>query len=179
MAKQVQRVVRIDSNTIDIINAQAAGGGTKVINLLIKSIEKIADDESDDPFLIAMAERAQAVRESFESRQTTTDETLKKLIQEVEANEVRKKVQAEKGFDGLTYFVYRTLLDEKIDNAEAVSRQIKRAFVDLPNWQKSETAQRELRKKITFAIYSQSEELDRVTGIVDYLFRLLERANRI
>ena len=43
MAMQVQRVVRIDSNTIDLINAQAAGGGTKVINL-IKSIEKIADD---------------------------------------------------------------------------------------------------------------------------------------
>ena len=39
-----------------------------------------------------MAERAQAVRESFESRQTTTDEALKKLIQEVEASEVRKKV---------------------------------------------------------------------------------------
>ena len=175
---QVQRVVRIDAETIDIINAQAGGEATKVINL-IKSIEKIAADESDDPFLIAMAERAQAVQESFEGRQTTTAEALEKLMREVEANEARKKEQAEKGFDGLTFFVYRTLLDQNIGNAEEVSRQIKAAFMEFPNWQKSDAALRELRKKITFAIYAQSEDLDRVTGIVDYLFHLLEKTNRM
>ena len=175
---EVERVVRIDAETIDIINAQTGGEATKVINL-IKSIGKIAADESEDPFLIAMAERAQAVQESFESRQTTTAEALEKLMQEVEANEARKREQAEKGFDGLTFFVYRTLLDEKIGNAEEVSRQIKGAFLEFPNWQKSDAALRELRKKITFALYAQSEELDRVTGIVDYLFHLLQKANRI
>ena len=146
---------------------------------LIKSIEKIAADESEDPFLIAMAERAQAVQESFESRQTTTTEALEKLMLEVEANEVRKREQAEKGFDGLTFFVYRTLLNEKIGNAEEVSRQIKGAFLEFPNWQKSDAALRELRKKITFALYAQSEDLDRVTSIVDYLFHLLEKATRM
>jgi type I restriction enzyme R subunit len=30
---------------------------------------------------------------------------------------VRKKEQAEKSFDGLTYFVYRSLLDANIENA--------------------------------------------------------------
>ncbi|NTV25455.1 MAG: HsdR family type I site-specific deoxyribonuclease [Chlorobiaceae bacterium] len=175
---QVQDVVKIDSNTIDIINAQAGGNATKVINL-VKSIERIAEEKSDDPFLIAMAERAQAVQESFESRQTSTTEALEKLMQEVEANESRKRKQAEKGFDGLTYFVYRTLLDEKIEQAEAVSRKIKEAFLELPNWQESEKALRELRKKITFAIYAQTDDLERVSGIVDYLFRLLERAKKI
>ncbi|MEC9486888.1 MAG: HsdR family type I site-specific deoxyribonuclease [Prosthecochloris sp.] len=175
---QVQQVVKLDANAIDIINAQSGGGATKVINL-IKSIERIAEEQSDDPFLIAMAARAQAVQESFENRQTTTTEALEKLKQEIEANENRKKEQAEKGFDGLTYFVYRTLLDEKIEQAETVSRQIKSAFVEYPNWQKSEAAMRELRKKITFAIYTQSDDLERVTGIVDALFSLLERANRI
>ncbi|MCW8815223.1 MAG: type I restriction endonuclease subunit R, partial [Chlorobium sp.] len=175
---ELQGVVKIDSNAIDIINAQAGGAPTRVINL-IKSIEKIADDQSDDLFLIAMAERAQAVQESFENRQVTTAEALEQLMQAVEVNEERKKEQAAKGFDGLTFFVYRTLLDEMIDHAEEVSRQIKTAFVEFPNWQKSEAAMRELRKKITFAIFAQSDDLDRVTGIVDYLFRLLERANRI
>ncbi len=175
---EVQRVIMIDANAIDIINAQAGGKATKVINL-IKSIEKIAADESDDPFLIAMAERAQAVQESFESRQTTTAEAVDKLMQELEANEARKREQAEKGFDGLTFFVYRTLLDEKIGNAEKVCRQIKAAFVEFPNWQKSDTALRELRQKITFAIYAQSDDLDQVTGIVNYLFHLLEKANRM
>lgn len=175
---EVQDVVNIDSNTIDIINTQSGGDATKVINL-IKSIERIAEEQSDDPFLIAMAARAQAVQEKFENRQTTTTEALEKLMQEIETNEERKREQAEKGFDGLTFFVYRTLLDEKIDNAEEVSRQIRTAFTEYPNWQKSEKSMRELRKKITFTIFAQSDDLDRVTGIVDYLFQLLERANRI
>lgn len=175
---QVQEVVNIDANTIDIINTQAGGDATKVINL-IKSIERIAEEQSDDPFLIAMAARAQAVQENFENRQTTTSEALGKLMQEIETNEERKREQAEKGFDGLTFFVYRTLLDEKIENAEEISRQIKTAFAEFPNWQKSEKSMRELRKKITFTIFAQSDDLDRVTAIVDYLFCLLEQAKRI
>ena len=43
---------------------QVLDDGTKVINL-IKSIEKLAEENSDDPYLIAMAERARAVQERF------------------------------------------------------------------------------------------------------------------
>jgi len=38
---------------------KGAGDATKVINL-VKSIEKTAEDASDDPWLIAMAENASA-----------------------------------------------------------------------------------------------------------------------
>lgn len=97
----------------------------------------------------------------------------------MEANESRKVEQAAKGFDGLTYFVYRTLLDENIGNAEHVSRQIKAAFLEFPNWQKSEAALRELRKKVTFALVTESEDIDGVAAIVDKLFSLLDKAARL
>ena len=126
-----------------------------------------------------MAERAQAVQESFEDRQISTAEALDKLLREVSANEARKKEQAEKGFDGLTYFVYRTLLDAKIKNAEEVSRKIRQAFVEFPSWKKSENSLRELRKKVTFAILASSDNLDEVTALVDELFTLLDKADRI
>ena len=126
-----------------------------------------------------MAERAKAVQESFESRQTSTAEALAELLREVEGNETRKKEQAEKSFDGLTYFVYRSLLDAKIENAETVSRKIRHAFTEFPNWKRSENALRELRKKVTFALFAETEDLDRVTAMVDELFTLLEKADRI
>jgi type I restriction enzyme R subunit len=170
--------VKIDGNTLELIKRKRGGDGTKVINL-VKSIEKTAEENSDDPFLIAMAERAQAVQESFEQRQTTTTDALAKLLTEVESNEARKKEQAAKGFDGLTFFVYRTLLDAKVGNAEEVSRKIKTAFVEYPDWKRSEAALRELRKKVTFAVYGELDDLDVVTRIVDELFTLLEKANRI
>ena len=44
-----------------------------------------------------MAERARAVQEAFEDRQTSTADALAELINEVERNEDRKKAQAAKG----------------------------------------------------------------------------------
>jgi len=176
--KLVNDFVEINADTIELIKAKKGGDGTKIINL-VKSIEKIAEENKDDPNLIAMAERAQAVLESFENRQKATADALTDLFREIENNEKRKKEQAEKGFDGLTFFVYRTLLDANIDNAEDVSRKIKDAFAEFPNWRKSENALRELRKMITFAIFSESDDLDKVTTLVDELFILLERAERI
>jgi type I restriction enzyme R subunit len=171
-------IVAINGNTIELIKNRSGGDGTKVINL-IKSIEKLAEEGSDDPYLIAMVERARAVQESFEQRQTSTAEALAELLREVESNETRKKEQAEKSFDGLTYFVYRSLLDAKIENAEVVSRRIRHAFTEFPNWQRSENALRELRKKVTFAIFAETDNLGQVTAVVDELFTLLEKADRI
>jgi len=174
----VTEMLEINEETVDYIVSKQGGDGSKVINL-VKSIEKKAEDESDDPYLIAMAERARAVQEGFENRQTSTAEALAKLLKEVENNEARKKEQAEKGFDGLTYFVYRTLLDAGIEKSEDVSRKIKEAFIELPNWKQSERSLRELRKKVTFAIFAEMDDLDRVTVLVEELFTLLEKADRI
>lgn len=169
--------VVIDQGTLETIKHKGDGNATRVINL-IKSIEKQAEDGSDDPYLIAMAERAQAVQESFEQRQTSTAEALDALLREVEKNESRKREQAEKSFDGLTYFIYRSLADAGIANAEVVSRKIRQAFSDQPNWKRSESALRELRKKVTFSIFAETDDLDRVTALVDHLFTVLEKADR-
>lgn len=171
-------LVEINERTIELIKQKNAGDGTKVINL-IKSIEKKAEDESDDPFLIAMAERAKAVQESFENRQTGTKEALDDLLRLVQQNEERKKEQAEKGFDGLTYFVYRTLLDAQVNDAEAVSRRIKVAFVAFPHWKTSEKELRELRNKVTFAIFAKVDDEEQVARLVEELFVVLDKADQI
>ena len=176
--KPVEGLIEINAETIDLIKKQNCGDAIKVINL-VKGIEKLAEEGSDDPYLIAMVERAQAVQESFESRQSSTAEALEALIKEVGKNEARKKEQAQKSFDGLTYFVYRSLLDARIENAEVVSRKIRQAFSDFPDWKQSENALRELRKKVTIAIYKETEDPDQVAALVDDLFTLLEKADRI
>ena len=178
VVKPQEGLIEINAGTIELIQKSNAGDATKVINL-VKSIEKLAEEGNDDPYLIAMTERARAVQESFENRQSSTAEALDDLIKEVGRNETRKKEQAEKSFDGLTYFVYRSLLDARIENADTVSRNIRQAFSDFPNWNRSEGELRELRNRVTFAIYAETENLDRVTAMVDELFTLLEKADRI
>jgi type I restriction enzyme R subunit len=169
--------VAIDKRTLEAIAAKEEGKATKVINL-VKAIEKSAEEQSDDPFLVAMAERARAVQEAFEDRQSTTEKALDDLLAEVAKNEQRKKAQAEKGLDGLSYFVLCKLTEDGIPNAEAVSAKIREAFAEHPGWKGSDAELRELRKDVTFAVFSEEEDLGKVTATVEALFNLLQKAFR-
>lgn len=169
--------VELNVETIEAIKARHAGDATKVINL-IKTIEKSAEENSGDPFLIALAERARAVQEKFENRQTTTADALAELLAELERNEARKKEQAERGLDDVTYFVFRQLTDAGIAHADLVSQNIAAAFKEYPNWRRSEHSLRELRKKVTFAIFAEEDDMAKVTTNVDALFSVLDRRER-
>lgn len=164
--------VRLDADTLEVIKEKQGHDGAKVINL-IKAIEKTAEENSDDPFLVAMAERARAVKESFEDRQTTTQEALAEVLREIERDEQRRKAQAEKGLDGITYFVLCKLRDEGVAQPELVSEKIRAAFLDFTNWRRSASELREVRKKITFAIYSAEDDLEKVASITDSLLSVL------
>jgi type I restriction enzyme R subunit len=174
---QVTAFVNIDSSTIELIKQQHGGDETRIINL-IKSIEKAAQDESGDPFLIALSDRAKAVQEAFEDRQTETADALAALLGEVAKNEERKRQQAAKGLDSLSYFVLGKVSDYEIPNANVVSGKIATAFGEYPNWRRSEAELRELRKKVTFALVAEEDDMDKVARIVEELFSLLQRSFR-
>ena len=167
--------VAINAQTSDLIKQKYSGDDTKVINL-IKSIEKTAEEESGDPFLIAMADRAKQVQENYEDRQTSTQEALDELFADIKRNEQRKKEQAEKGYDSLRYFVFTSLKETGVKDAEGASAKVAKAFVEHPNWLESEADLRELRKAVTFAVYAEVDDLDEVTRIVDRLFSVLAKA---
>jgi type I restriction enzyme, R subunit len=117
-----------------------------------------------------MAERAKAIQESYEDRQTSTQDALDELFAQIKRNEQRKKEQASKGYDSLRYFVFTSLQDAGIKDADDVSAKVADAFVDHANWRESEAELREVRKAVTFAVYGAEDDLDRVTRIVDRLF---------
>jgi type I restriction enzyme R subunit len=167
----------IDRSTIETIKRRLEGKATKVINL-VKAIEKTAEENSDDPFLVALSERAKAVQESFEDRQTSTEDALSELLKEIEKNEQRKKEQASKGLDGLTYFMLCKLTDDGIPNPEPVSKKAREAFAKFPNWQRSEAELREVRKQVTFAVFAEEDDMEKVTATVEALFTLLQKSFR-
>ncbi len=177
LGEEAGKYIAIDRSTIETIKQRLEGKATKVINL-VKAIEKSAEENSDDPFLVALAERAQAVQESFEDRQTSTADALAELLKEIEKNEQRKKEQAAKGLDGLTYFVLCKLSDDGIPNPEPVSKKVREAFAKFPNWQRSEAELRELRKQVTFAVFAEEDNLEKVAATVEALFTLLQKSFR-
>lgn len=174
---RIPKYVTLDADAIDTIKNRKEGEATKIINL-VKAIERTAEEHSDDPFLVALSERAKAVQESFEDRQTSTADALAELLKEIEKNEQRKKEQAAKGLDGLTYFVLCKLTDDGIPNPEQVSRKVREGFAKFPNWQRSEAELREVRKQVTFAIFAEEGDIAKVTATVDALFILLQKSFR-
>ena len=170
--QQVNEFFEINEKTIEKIKDTQGNDNTRVINL-IKSIEKIAEENSEDPFLIGLRERAILVEEHYEDRQISTQEALEEIKNICEDDIKRKKEQAEKGFDGLTFFIYRTLLDKDIKNADEITKQIKAEFVNNPNWRTSEKEMRDLRRGATFAVLNEEEDIDKAAAIVEDLFNYL------
>jgi type I restriction enzyme R subunit len=168
--------VRLDPQAIETIKQQQGGKATKIINL-VKAIQKAAEENSDDPFLIAMAERAKAVQESFEDRQSGTEDTLAALLTAIERDEQRRREQTARGLDALTFFVFSTLREQGIAHAEDVSKKIGQAFAQHANWWRSERDLRELRKQVTFALFAHENNLDKVTVIVDRLFTTVQKGH--
>ncbi|MBS1540731.1 MAG: type I restriction endonuclease subunit R [Bacteroidetes bacterium] len=162
----------INEKTIQKIKDSQNNDNTKVINL-IKSIEKIADENSDDPFLIGIKERAEAVEENYESRQLSTQEALEEIRKLYEEDIKRRKEQAEKGFDDLTFFIYKKMLENEINNAEEITKEIKGEFVNHPNWKSSEKELRELRQAVYFALLAEEDDIDKAANLIDELFNHL------
>lgn len=172
--ESVTEFVEIDAETIDLIKKQSGGDSTKIINL-VKSIEKAGQEAGEDPFLIALAERARAVQERYEDRQTSTAEALEELLRELEKNEKRKAEQAKRGLDAVSYFVLCKLTDDDYAETDATSRAIAKVFADHPNWHRSDAELRETRQEVTFALVASEDDLTKVTRTVEELFALLRK----
>jgi len=170
--QQTYEFFEINENTIKKIKENQSNYNTRVINL-VKSIEKIAEENSDDPFLIGLRERAILVEERYEDRQISTHEALEEIKNICEDDIKRKKEQAEKGFDGLTFFIYRTLLDKDIKNADEITKQIKAEFINNPNWMTSEKEMRDLRRGTYYAVLNEEDDIDKAAAIVEDLFNHL------
>jgi type I restriction enzyme R subunit len=59
-----------------------------------------------------------------------------------------------------------------------VSKNVSRWFTDYPHWRQSEFELRELRKKVTFAIFTEEDDMHKVVAVVDSLFAVLHRSYR-
>ncbi len=168
----VNDIIEINEKTIDIIKQKGYSDNIKVINL-IKSIQKVAEEHSGDPFLFAMAERAKQIQEQYENRQLSTGEALQMLFDEIKKNELRKKEQARLKLDDLTFFLHKEIEPVVTHNSIGIAKKIKTILEENAEWRFSGHMMREVRQKVTIELYKSINDLDKLTSIVENIFRLL------
>ena len=171
-------VFEIDEETLKKIKEKCKNNNVKVINL-IKSIEKYVEENAGDLSLIPLAVRAQEIQERYEDRQEETQRVLDELTALVESEIKRKEEQKAKRFDGLASFICTVLADKKIKNPDIATRKIRDTFNEFPHWQISEQEKRELRIALYGVLNEVENDEDKVSGFIDYLFNLLEKAYNI
>jgi type I restriction enzyme R subunit len=139
-------LIKLDEKGIQIIKNQNQPDEIKIINL-VKSIRKIAEQKANDPVLISVKERAEDIMKRYETRQITTQEALKHLLELSEKEAKRQEQQVKEGISSVAWFLRDILAHENIIDVQAVY-DIEAIIATYPEFAKSDKLIRDLKNDI-------------------------------
>lgn len=169
---------RYDVNpaALDLLLQADQPEAVKVFNLL-KAVRKLVDEEGNG-YLVPIGERAEAIAESFEERQTTTGEALQdleKLAEDLKRAEERRK---ESNLSDEAFAVALYLENERIGGTDEVAKDISVALDDHPHWRESAAQEREVRVALLKALRKASAEKADAKNLVKLTEGLLAMMRR-
>jgi type I restriction enzyme, R subunit len=173
--QEPSRVYALDEATLSRIAASTAPETVKVFNLLKALHEHVKRLAHEQPWLVSIGDRAEAIARAFEERQKSTQDALaelQNLVAEVgEASDQRRVTDlSPEAFAVLWY-----LRKEKIASAESVARDVDVGFAANPHWRSSAAQERELRKTLYKALIDA--RVEDVVELASGLLRTLRRAS--
>lgn len=170
---QPEGISRLDAEALEKIATADQPDTVKVFNLL-KVIRTLVEEEgSRSLYLISIGERAEAIAQAFQERQTTTQETLRQLellVQECgEARESQQRTE----LSPTAFAVFWLLRREQIEGAEKAARQVAEAFERYPHWQRS----MEQERGLLIALYKVLLDagVERVVECAERIMKVLGR----
>ncbi|GGN03228.1 hypothetical protein GCM10007092_17070 [Thermus composti] len=145
----------LDGSALLALLAEEKPDTVKVFNLLKALYQLVKARGREEPYLIPIGERAEAIRRAFEARQLSSQEALKELTALVQD---LKEAQAQRGQSPLSpkaFAVAWWLRVQKgvgAEKAEALAAQLEPALEAWPHWASSPQQERELRKELYKAL---------------------------
>ncbi len=171
--KQPSKVVEIDEKTLAAIRASNSSVNNKVVNL-VKSLVRAAAEKGDqEPYLIPIGERAQAIMEAFEDTQESSVEALRQL-----ENLAKERIDAEKerrqtGLDAATFTIYWELKREGIDGAGELAKNVKAVFDRFPDYRYNAEELRQLKAEI-YKLLLHVVDGKRMVALTEKLLELVQ-----
>ncbi len=140
-------VVSIDEHTLETMKKRGGSGKIKVINL-VNSVRRAVEEGKDaNPYLKEIGDRAEAIIEAYDERQSTTEEALRR-IEEL----VREIVQAQKEQDemglGDAFSFYWELKLEGVAQPEKVAGIVRAVFDRFPYSRENAEESRQLKAEL-------------------------------
>lgn len=168
-------LIKLDEKGIEIIKEKNQPDEVKIINL-IKSIQKLAEEKANDPVLISVKERAEDIMDAYSSRQMTTREALKQLLELADGESKRNEEQQKEGISSVAWFIRDVLSKEKIVDTQAV-KDLEAIIKEYPEFAKSEKLTRDLRNDLYNRLESLGLSLTEQKKITDQIIETLVRTS--
>lgn len=168
-------IYKIDEEGIALIKERQEPDEVKIINL-IKSIQKLAEEKSNDPVLISVKERAEDILEAYSLRQITTQDTLKKLLDLVTDETDRKKKQGEEGLSDIGWFLKTVLVDEGVVEEKAIS-DMEAIINEYPDFARSEKLTRDLRNGMYDKLEALGLSVEDSKRVIDQIIETLVKTS--
>ena len=162
-------VHELSETTLNEINQSNVSDTIKVLNLRKALRQTVTDQGRSNPFLISIGERAEAVAEAYENRQSGTQDTLAEFMRLVGEVSRATREQTRMDLDDNTFAVY-TVLKDVIENVTSEQAQaVNQVFEQFPDYQWDNQQASQLR----IMLYRTLEPTVGIKNIVETANKLL------
>jgi type I restriction enzyme R subunit len=142
------KTVEFDETALGALRDSQAPDAAKVINLARALVEDGSRHGGQDPVLLGIAERAEAVLEAFTERQTSTLQALERLKRLMDEKRDLEEERKRTGFDPETFAIFWILRRESLEMPEILASEIAEAFKRFPSHQTNTDEMRQLKAEI-------------------------------
>ncbi len=140
--------VRIDENTLKALKSSGGGEPPKVINLGKSLLATIKEEGEQQPFLIPISERTEAILEAYDDRQLSTQSALEELARLMEEYLLAKREREKTGFDINTFTLFWLLKQAGAPDPGELTPKVEAAFRKYPNFRDNVAEERQLKAEL-------------------------------
>jgi type I restriction enzyme, R subunit len=164
-------LVRIDEGTLAALRRDGSSSNARVLSLGKSLVQAAGDEGEQQPYLLSIGERAEAVLEAYDDRQIGTQEALKQLerllTEFVEARRERERA----GLDLNTFTIYWVLKQAGASDPGGLAPSLNAAFERFPHHAHQPDELRRLKAEL-YKVLLPAVGKERMVELADRLLRL-------
>ena len=168
------KTVEFDLKTLQAMRAEDGDDNATVINL-VRAIEHEAEEKAEQqPVLVDIAQRAEAILEALELRALTTQKAVEQLELLIQERDQADAAREQLGLDPTTFAIYWHLQGDGLKEAQLVAQEIMAAASRYPNFADSEDERRQLKAEVYRSLLRETSGA-KMVNLGEAVLRLLGR----
>jgi type I restriction enzyme R subunit len=167
----VMKPVRIDQNTLNALKTGEGGEPPKVINLGKSLMTTLSEEGEQQPYLIPISERTEAILEAYDDRQVTTQSALDQLAKLLEEYLQAKREREQTGFDINTFTLFWILKQSGATAADQLAPKLNALFEKYKHHRDNIGEERQLKAEM-YKLILPAIGKDAMVGVVKRMMEL-------